>query len=85
MAAHRGRGHRYEFGWRSPSFSGRLGACHALELPFVFGTLDAASGPDALLGQDPPRELSAAMIAAWTDYARTGDPGWAAGSVHRFV
>ena len=29
----------YEFAWRSPQFGGRLGACHALEIPFVFDTL----------------------------------------------
>lgn len=29
----------YEFAWRSPQFDGRLGACHALEIPFVFDTL----------------------------------------------
>ncbi len=32
-AAHRGRTHFYEFGWRSPLFNGQLGACHAIELP----------------------------------------------------
>ncbi len=89
VAAHRGRGHRYEFGWRSPSFGGRLGACHGLELPFVFGTLDTASGPDTLLGEDPPAELAAELLAAWTAFARSGDPGWApddeTGSPRRFV
>jgi para-nitrobenzyl esterase len=84
VGAHRGRGHRYEFGWRSPAFGGRLGACHGLELPFVFGTLDAASGPDALAGEDPPRELAAEMQAAWTAFARTGDPGWSTDTVRRF-
>jgi carboxylesterase type B len=29
----------YEFAWRSPQFDKRLGACHALEIPFVFDTL----------------------------------------------
>lgn len=88
VEAHRGRGRRYEFGWRSPAFAGRLGACHGLELPFVFGSLDAASGPGTLAGEDPPRELSAEMQAAWTAFARTGDPGWPADgpdAVHRFV
>ena len=88
VAAHRGRGHRYDFGWRSPSFGGRLGACHGLELPFVFGTLDAASGPDTLLGEDPPRALCDEMLGAWVAFARTGDPGWApddeAGGPRRF-
>ena len=27
-AAHRGRTHLYEFGWRSPACNGELGACH---------------------------------------------------------
>ncbi|NMO94020.1 carboxylesterase/lipase family protein [Actinomycetospora sp. TBRC 11914] len=76
VAAHRGRGHRYEFGWRSTAFGGRLGACHGLELPFVFGTLTSASGPDALAGEDPPWALADEMVAVWTAFARTGDPGW---------
>ncbi len=35
-----GRTYMYEFAWRSPQFNGQLGACHGLELPFVFDTLD---------------------------------------------
>jgi para-nitrobenzyl esterase len=31
--------HVYEFAWESPAYDGRLGACHALELPFVFDSL----------------------------------------------
>jgi carboxylesterase type B len=68
----------YEFGWPSPAFGGRLGACHALEIPFVFDTLDL--GPrqmlGALLGPEPPQALATAMHAAWVRFARTGDPGW---------
>ena len=30
------------FTWESPAIRGALGACHALELPFVFGTLHFA-------------------------------------------
>jgi carboxylesterase type B len=30
----------YEFAWQSTAFGGRLGAVHALEIPFVFDTLD---------------------------------------------
>ncbi|GIR37989.1 MAG: hypothetical protein CM15mP49_33740 [Actinomycetota bacterium] len=29
----------YEFDWKSKAFNGALGACHALEIPFTFGTL----------------------------------------------
>jgi len=34
----------YEFNWRSPQFGGRLGACHGLEIGFVFDNLDGPSG-----------------------------------------
>src|ERR1700712_688292 len=33
--------HFYEFAWRSPEFGGQLGACHALEIGFVFDNLGA--------------------------------------------
>ncbi|MCX4674132.1 carboxylesterase family protein [Streptomyces sp. NBC_01433] len=63
----------YEFGWPSPVR--RLGACHALEIGFVFDTL---AHPDtvALTGPDAPRELADAMHGAWVRFAVSGDPGW---------
>jgi para-nitrobenzyl esterase len=62
----------YEFAWQSPLPG--LGACHALELPFVFDTL--AGAPSPLQGDDPPQELADRMHAAWVAFATTGDPGW---------
>jgi para-nitrobenzyl esterase len=50
---HRGRSWLYEFDWRSPALGGKLGAAHAIELPFVFDTLAAASGQDGALGSRP--------------------------------
>jgi len=64
----------YEFAWRSPQFDGRLGACHSLEIPFVFDTL--GHGTDPLWGPDPPQPLARAMHAAWVAFATRGDPGW---------
>jgi carboxylesterase 2/para-nitrobenzyl esterase len=64
----------YEFAWRSPQFNGRLGACHALEIPFVFDTL--GQGTEPLLGSNPPQQLADAMHAAWIAFATSGDPGW---------
>jgi para-nitrobenzyl esterase len=68
----------YEFAWRSPAFGGRLGACHGLEIPFVFDTLD--HGADQMLGgalgDDPPQQLADAVHSAWVDFAARGDPGW---------
>ncbi|MEV4423983.1 carboxylesterase/lipase family protein [Streptomyces sp. R-07] len=63
----------YEFGWPSPVLD--LRACHALELGFVFDTLDLPE-TRALTGPDAPRALATAMHAAWVAFARTGDPGW---------
>lgn len=64
----------YEFAWRSPQFNGLLGACHALEIAFVFDTLGA--GTDPLLGTDPPQRLADTMHAAWVAFAASGDSGW---------
>ncbi|WP_404953069.1 carboxylesterase/lipase family protein [Streptomyces sp. 147326] len=65
----------YEFGW--PSGVPGLGACHALEIGFVFDTLAA---PEAtwLAGPGAPQALADEMHAAWVRFAVTGDPGWAA-------
>jgi para-nitrobenzyl esterase len=63
----------YEFAWGSPG----LGAVHALEVPFVFDTLD----PDAplfgpLLGPNPPQNLADTMHTSWIAFASSGNPGW---------
>jgi para-nitrobenzyl esterase len=68
----------YLFTWESPAFEGVLGSCHALEIPFVFGTLanpvvQAFSG-----GGEDAFALSAHMGRAWASFARSGVPecGW---------
>jgi para-nitrobenzyl esterase len=68
----------YEFTWPSPARQGALGACHAIELAFVFGTLEAP-GMAAFSGSGGEAErLSERMIDAWSAFARTGDPSCAA-------
>ena len=74
--AHRGRTHVYEFGWRSPAFHGRLGACHALELPFVFDTLSTCSGSQGLVGETAPQELATHVHSLWVGFARDGRLPW---------
>jgi len=64
----------YQFSWQTPELGGKLGAAHALEIPFVFHTL----------GKEPfgifPKQsvdtdkLSYAMLDAWVNFARRGDP-----------
>jgi para-nitrobenzyl esterase len=61
----------YLFTWPSPAPG--LGACHGIELPFVFGTFDA---PLARLSGDgdDARALFAAVQDAWLSFAKTGRP-----------
>jgi carboxylesterase type B len=64
----------YEFAWRSAQFNGLLGACHGLEIPFVFDTL--GNETELLWGTDAPRQLADTMHAAWAAFATNGDCGW---------
>jgi para-nitrobenzyl esterase len=67
---HAAGGYNYLFCWKSPAAGGRLGACHALEVGFVFGNHDATFcgiGPEA-------DQLSRGMQDAWISFARTGNP-----------
>jgi para-nitrobenzyl esterase len=74
QSQHQPATYAYLFDWESPARRGALGACHALELPFMFGTL-ATSGMHALTGAGPEAEqLSARMMDAWLAFAKTGDP-----------
>jgi para-nitrobenzyl esterase len=57
--------------------AGPLGACHALDVPLVFGT--SAELGQFLLGDQPAPEaiaLGDLMRSEWVAFARTGDPGW---------
>lgn len=75
-AAHQGRTHLYEFGWRSPACGGELGACHALELPFVFKSLDTCRGPQGIAGMDPPQDIAQRAHKVWVDAVTHGDYPW---------
>lgn len=66
--------HAYRCDWKAKLLGGIMGACHAVELGFVFGTFRErlagrffGKGPDAVA-------LSAAMIESWTNFAKTGNP-----------
>jgi para-nitrobenzyl esterase len=64
----------YRFAWRSPAFGGRIGAGHAIELPFVFNTTDAPMSR-GLIGDDPPVALADAVHHAWAAFITDGEPG----------
>jgi para-nitrobenzyl esterase len=65
----------YLFTWTSPWRGGAVGACHALDLPFTFGTLDAPGMPAFAGDGDAARALSRRLRGAWTGFARGGEPG----------
>jgi para-nitrobenzyl esterase len=82
---------QYLFSWATPAFGGLVGSCHALELPFVFGTL-GHPGAELILGGSATPELWAladAVQDSWTAFARSGDPShpglpeWPAWTVER--
>lgn len=64
----------YLFTHASPARRGALGSCHALEMPFVFGTLNAPT-QDKFAGTGPDVErLSREMMDSWLGFANNGDP-----------
>lgn len=65
----------YQLNWRSPLQGGRYGAPHTLDIPLVFGTLQAdAWTRDAV---EEARPVSEAMMDALIAFARNGDPNTA--------
>jgi para-nitrobenzyl esterase len=78
QARHRPDTRMYLFAWETPVRDGRLGSPHAVELPFVFGNLDA-KGVSELIGNDLERQVERQALAevvqgAWIAFARTGNP-----------
>lgn len=66
--------YEYVFDWRSPAAGGVFGACHALELGFVFGSY-GLPGADNFFGTGAEADaINLAMMQAWTSFARTGVP-----------
>ena len=61
----------YMFSWPSPTVAGAR-ACHAIELPFVFGNFKGQVAK--LVGTQAPQALSNTIQDAWAAFARTGNP-----------
>jgi len=74
----------YFFTYCSPAAKGMLGACHALELPFVFGTIDAPLQEHFAGTGAAVRALSDTMMRAWSSFAATGAPEGASREWPRF-
>jgi para-nitrobenzyl esterase len=64
----------YYFTWESPMAGGMLGACHAIDIPFVFSNIDNPLA-QLLCGEGPEvSELSNEIGTCWTKFATDGDP-----------
>jgi len=74
QSAHQESTYLYLFTWTSRAFEGRLGACHALEIPFVFNNLTRGGVEDFLGKGTPPTRLAEAMHEAWIAFAHRGEP-----------
>jgi para-nitrobenzyl esterase len=74
----------YELTAQAPG--GPFGACHALDIPLVFGA-DREGISAMLTGPEPPAEFTALgdlMRAEWLSFACRGEPGWQPyGTEHR--
>jgi para-nitrobenzyl esterase len=75
IAAHGGDMYAYRFDWAPPGSKFR--ACHCIELPFMFGTLDAWADAPMVVGGDAAQmaALSATLRAHWGCFVRDGAPG----------
>jgi len=71
---HQKNTYNYLFTWESPGLDGNLGCCHALELGFVFNSINLP-GMENFSGQGPEAEaLSNKVMDAWIAFAHTGNP-----------
>jgi para-nitrobenzyl esterase len=69
-----GRAHSYLFTWRPRLLPRALGACHAIDVPFVFGSITHPLARPFTGFGGTAASLSAKMQQAWIGFARNGDP-----------
>lgn len=72
IASGGGAVYTYLFTFQAEGFGGRMGAMHALEIPFVWNQDLSAWG--ALVGDADPGDLADRMHRAWIAFVRSGDP-----------
>jgi para-nitrobenzyl esterase len=66
----------YRFDRPSVADNHGLGACHAVEIPFVFDNIGLDQSKP-LIGDTPSQAVADAAHAAWVAFVTSGDPGWA--------
>ena len=63
-------GNTYMYYWKYPSAIPNYGACHAVELAYVFNNLDQT----IYTGENIDPNLAANVQAMWVNFAKTGNP-----------
>ena len=66
----RAGGNTYMYYWKYPSAIPNYGACHAVELAYVFNNLDQT----IYTGENIDPNLAANVQAMWVNFAKTGNP-----------
>ncbi len=72
----RGRTWMYRFDHPEPASNHDLGACHGVEIPFVFDTAGGAE-LEPRLGSQPSQATANRVHQVWVDFITRGAPGWA--------
>ena len=68
----------YLFDYESPALEGRLGSCHSIDIPFIWGTTQVENMRSFCGSGAAVDALSERMMETWLAFARTGDPNSAA-------
>ncbi len=66
----------YRFDRPSPADNHGFGACHAVEIPFIFDTIGIEQS-HALVGDTPSQQVADTAHRTWVTFISTGEPGWA--------
>ena len=74
QSKHQPNTYSYLFTYQSPEMGGKLGACHGLEIAFVFGTLQEKARGIVPKRSEETDALSSKVIKAWASFAQNGDP-----------
>jgi para-nitrobenzyl esterase len=66
----------YRFDHPAPGDNHNFGACHAVEIPFVFDNIGLEQSRP-LIGDTPSQAVADAAHSTWVAFVTSGDPGWA--------
>ncbi|MGB1464969.1 MAG: carboxylesterase/lipase family protein [Alcanivorax nanhaiticus] len=66
----------FQFTWPSAPFGLPLGACHVVDIPFVFGVTDTPAGVYFTGGGEEAKALSERVMSVWGQFAHGNELDW---------